>query len=405
MGLTTTPSGGGGSFATLTGVPGDNAALAAALADKAPRVIPCGTHTEHANDNGQSNGTDTTTTSRTRVYITCDCTDAQVLLTNIWGATAPAANGYNVTVKAAIEINSVVYPLFIRGSRTAVLAAGGAVLTDPFAYRFTSGDAVFLRVNATVTSGDKWPRWAFFSNSVDQFETGSDMVDSGTLTGTNGYSYRASGFYARPTTANQAAVAVIGDSIAAGSGGNTWMNGFIQRAFGGNYGKSVPHAFAGASGETIANWIDQTKTIYRLGILRGCTSALVQLGINDVSNSRTSTQIQNDLLTLYARLQTLGINRIYQTTITPRSTSTDSWATVNNQTAHANNAARVTVNNWIRANTAGITGYFEIADLVESARDSGLWKASYTADGVHPTDAVHTTMAAGIDTSLLLTFP
>ncbi len=369
------------------------------------RILPCGTHTEHANDNAQSNGTDTTTTSRTRVYVACDCTDAQVLLTNIWGSTSPAANGFSVTVKAAIEINSVVYPLFIRGSRTAVLAAGGMVLTDPFAYRFTAGDAVFLRVNATVTSGDKWPRWAFFSNGVDTFETGADRTDSGSFSGTNGYSYRASGFYARPTTLNQGAVAILGDSISAGAGGNTWMNGFIQRAFGGDYGKSVPHAFAGASGETIANWIDQTKTIYRLSILRGCTSALVQLGINDVGNSRTATQMQNDLLTLYARLRSLGIRRIYQTTITPRTTSTDSWATVGNQTPHANEAARVTVNNWIRANTAGIEGFFEIADIVESARDSGRWKAGYTADGLHPNDATHTLMAAGISTAGLLQLP
>lgn len=370
-------------------------------------VIPVGTHCEHANDNAQSNGTDTTTTSRTRHYITAGCYDVQALLTNIYGSTAPAPNGFNITVKAAIEINSTVYPLFIRGSRTAVLAAGAAVYTDPFAWRFAAGDIVFLRVNVSVTSGDKWPRWAFFSNSVDTFETGADRTDSGSFTGTNGYSYRASGLFGKPTTVNQGSVVVVGESIGAGSGGNTWMNGFIQRAFGGDYGKSVPHAFIGASGETAQNFADQTKTLYRLGLSRNCTAALVQLGSNDIFSGRSAAQVQTDLQTIYARLRALGINRIYQTTVTPRTTSTDSWATVNNQTTTnaGHEAARVTLNAWIRANTAGITGYFEIADVVESARDSGKWKAGSTADGIHPTDTMHTTMSAAITTGGLLTVP
>ena len=408
----TSPSGGAGSFGSLTGVPGDNTALAAALATKSPlvpvsTVIPVGTHCEHANDNAQSNGTDTTSTSRTRHFITCGCYDVQALLTNIYGSTSPTTNNFPITVKAAIEINSVIYPLFIRGARTATLAAGGVVYTDPFPWQFAAGDIVFLRINVSVSSGDKWPRWAFFSNSVDTFETGADRTDSGAFSGTNGYSYRASGLFGKPTTVNQGSVLIVGDSIAAGSGGSTWMNGFIQRSFGGDYGKEVPHVFIGASGETANNFTDQAKTIYRLGLARNCTAALVQLGTHDIFSGRTAAQVQANLQTIYARLRTLGINRIYQTTITPRTTSTDSWTTVNNQTTTnvTHEAERVTLNAWIRANTAGISGFFEVADVVESARDSGRWKAGATADGIHPTDAMHTTMAAAITTSGLLTVP
>ena len=372
-------------------------------------LIAVGTHTEHTNDGNQSNGSDTTTTSRTKTFITCACGDLQVLLTNIYGSSSPAVNPYSITVKAAIELSGgTVYPLFFNGgSRTAVLAPGAAILTDPLAYRFAAGEHVFVRVNVSVAGGDKWPRWTFISNSVDQFETGSDMTDSGTLTGTNGYSYRASGVYGKPATSNQGSVAVIGDSLAAGAGGNTHYNGFIQRSFGGDYGKSVPHAFIGCPGETVQNFITQSKTVYRLGIIRGCKSALVQLGTNDIFSGRTAAQVQADLATLYARLLTLGITRIYQCTVTPRTTSSDSFATVVNQTTTnaGYESARVTLNTWIRANTAGITGYFEIADLVESARDSGKWIAASTADGIHPTDAMHTTMSAGITTAGLLTVP
>jgi lysophospholipase L1-like esterase len=83
---------------------------------------------------------------------------------------------------------------------------------------------------------------------------------------------------------------------------------------------------------------------------------------------------------------------------------------------------RVQINDWIRArcpeNGSGVpqlagtpgavaspflSGWFETADTVESARNSGKWKATgsasgYTADGVHPSQTGHAAMAAAIDT-------
>jgi lysophospholipase L1-like esterase len=365
---------------------------------------PVGTRATCIDDGAQSNGTDTTCTSRRQHYITQTCSDLRLLFTNTYNTTAPIANPYTITVKAAIEDSSGnIWPLYFNGSRTVSLAPGAHVFTDPLPMVFAAGDYVRSRVNVTVASGDKWPRWAFYSNGIDTFQAGVDYTDSGTLSGTNGYCFTTNGVYGRPL-GSKGLCAVIGDSIAYGSGSNSTWNSFIIRAFGSNYGKNVSYATLATPGETAQNFINQVETRYRLMIINGCTTALVELGTNDVmQNHRTAAQVEADLTTLYARLASLGIRRIYQTTITPRTTSTDSWATTTNQTTSnsTDESNRRSINAWIRANTAGIAGYFEVTDIVETARDSGIWKAGTTADGIHPNDAMHASMAAAIAPSYL----
>jgi lysophospholipase L1-like esterase len=49
-----------------------------------------------------------------------------------------------------------------------------------------------------------------------------------------------------------------------------------------------------------------------------------------------------------------------------------------------------------------LEGYFDTADEVESARNSGKWAASHTGDGVHPNTTGHAAMATAIDTDLFV---
>ncbi len=93
---------------------------------------------------------------------------------------------------------------------------------------------------------------------------------------------------------------------------------------------------------------------------------------------------------------------------TPYTNGTDAWATVANQTPNGSaETNRLDYNVWIRdgapidsttkapvaigaaglrAGQAGhpLAGYIDAADLGESARNSGKWKAGYTSDGLHP---------------------
>lgn len=93
---------------------------------------------------------------------------------------------------------------------------------------------------------------------------------------------------------------------------------------------------------------------------------------------RTAAQVLADLQTI--RRFYPG-KRFYQSTILPRSTGD---YTSLNQTPHSSNGARVTLNDAIRALPLGFHGYFESADQVESARNSGIWQPNMTGDGLHP---------------------
>jgi hypothetical protein len=52
----------------------------------------------------------------------------------------------------------------------------------------------------------------------------------------------------------------------------------------------------------------------------------------------------------------------------------------------------------VRSGTAGhpLTNWFEVADLAESARDSGKWKAGYVSDGTHPNAVGAAALALGV---------
>jgi hypothetical protein len=72
-----------------------------------------------------------------------------------------------------------------------------------------------------------------------------------------------------------------------------------------------------------------------------------------------------------------------------------------NQTPAATEANRVSLNTWLRTVPSPLTGVVEIADVFETARNSGLWKVNgtanyYTTDGIHPSALGHTDAAAVI---------
>jgi lysophospholipase L1-like esterase len=131
--------------------------------------------------------------------------------------------------------------------------------------------------------------------------------------------------------------------------------------------------------------------------------------------------LQASLITQWRSMNCLG-PKIWQTTITPRPTSSsDGWTTVAGQTVNAaDNPKRNLVNAWIRdgapmtaafaplaqntftalrAGDAGhpLQGYIEVTDAIESARDSGLWRApGFTTDGVHPSSMGHIAMSTAL---------
>lgn len=209
------------------------------------------------------------------------------------------------------------------------------------------------------------------------------------------------------------AVSIIGDSIAAGSGdyGSPVYSGVDQVGYGfvrTALGLSFPNIQLSAGGEQFAYWGNGTgfggvalghQARIRGLMLKYSKFVICTLGTGDIINGATLAQVQVLALKLWNRCVKEG-NKVFQCTIMPRSTSTDFWLTTANQTITTSNnfnSIRISFNNWIRAGapilngvavevgTSGalvagntghpLTNYFEVADAVESSRDSGKWKA------------------------------
>jgi hypothetical protein len=154
---------------------------------------------------------------------------------------------------------------------------------------------------------------------------------------------------------------------------------------------------AGSAGETLVNAATGSYTM-RFALAKYCSNVICGYGGNDLIAG-------NSLVTILANLATFA-NKFsgkpfYQTTLSPYTTSTDLWATTINQTAVASESVRVSLNNAIRQGLgAPISGYIETADNSESARDSGKWKVTgsangYTSDGIHGNAALNYLIETG----------
>lgn len=183
----------------------------------------------------------------------------------------------------------------------------------------------------------------------------------------------------------------LGDSRTRGEGNNYkgWMGENVPAtATFINMGELGAQAFQKIANST--HWLRYIKA--------GCR-VVINLGINDLRQGRTSAQVWADLQTLAQMCIAAGAAEVYICAIAPDTTDTG------NTTAGANNPKIVTLNNLIRANnkqvlpanggadwilsgsntTANIAGFFELSDAVSTARDSGIWKTGASTDWLHET--------------------
>jgi len=290
-----------------------------------------------------------------------------------------------------------------------VLAPGDTVESDEITLSTPIPNLTqfWIRTYITVTSGQTWQTGYIIQTTKgeanDHGTSTSDLTMSGTVTnvaGLRGYgpmAIKATGFSGTPSLM---AIVGIGDSILAGAtDGNydTYTNtGLFGRAFGSTPARPIPFANYGVSGTTAqANQPANLPKTLALIAACGATHVLVNWGVNDCAASRTLLQMQTDLTAIWNGFVTNG-QKVIQSTITPRTTSSDSWATVENQAPSGADftgspSVRANLNNWLRGRPTPLSAYLDVADASESARDSGLWQVNtawtndaYTTDGLHP---------------------
>jgi hypothetical protein len=394
-------------------------------------MIPIARRAVNLGTGNQSNGTDTSGMYRRCHPIMVDASEIRLVYSNYYGANAALiADGPNdITVQAAVElpVNAVTFtqqqsfPVTVGGLKTFTIPAGGQVVSDPIPYTGKAGQFMYVQTYVSVASaGMKWPTSfsALGSGTVaNMWEGGTTGAPTTNLVGgtSNGPvgnvgTYGPSAIIGTPA----AGVALpkvgyfFGDSIQYGSSDYTsqW-EGWSGRAAA---AQGVPYVNVSHPGEQVA----QVQGIYarhRLPYAVGADFAITNYGRNDLANIAgiSLATFQANLIAWWTQLAFRGL-RVYQTTITPKATSTDTWMTVANQSADTANSYetnRVAANTWLRdgapisagaavaTGTSGalrmgavghpLTGIIEIADLVETVRNSGKFKVGRVV-----TDAAYT---------------
>lgn len=364
-----------------------------------------------------------------------------------WCAEVGIAGLGQLTVTAAIETPyDVKIPITFGGRRDVVIDPGGFALSDPIGIDFGGPEHLFnfFYVRTfVVPTGGKFPTIYNGISSGDSIEYGTGLTDK-TMSGTVGGdgSGRAYGPCAivTDTLIRRPIVAVVGDSIARGEGDTPAANkpaGYPMRALDAASIPALRHAVLAQSGTRLQGFSDGAfgSGLWGTGsssglnwffpLVAGATHVIHQYGVNDLYSGRTAAQTMLMMAMNWGWLAARNLE-VWQTTITPITTSTDGWTTVDNQTAYSPTfqTDRVAVNDWIRAGgpidpddltpvaigtpgalVAGdvghpLAGYFEIADAAESARNSGKWKAGYVGDGIHPNSTASPILAAAVDTNV-----
>jgi len=158
-------------------------------------------------------------------------------------------------------------------------------------------------------------------------------------------------------------------------------------------------------GDTAASFVSAGHSINRHALLAYCSGMIVEYSGNDIFRAGNSPgTVERNLTTLYgyqSQLRAGAGGPVWQTTLHGQTRSGNSWQDIAGQSLYANSGNAITLNTWIRANTAGITGYFEVANAVNVNGSDGItppveyWCLTpttttsgiangCTSDGLHP---------------------
>lgn len=314
------------------------------------------------------------------------------------------------TVKASVEYNGVAYPVYFGGTtRTKTLALDEQVTSDPVFVSIPADTKFFVRTYVTVTNlGEKWPVSQAANTAIGEgYASTTDKADDVSYT-----SFAAASIYCPSAilglhSGAAANVLVIGSSSGWGQGDTAetgyWDYGYLSRALSNQYGyikwtrasTALSH-FGTAGYSRFIDFLTRTKP----------THIIQQLGSNDLTSAASFATMQSRLATMWDVCSSTGAS-VLQCTYTPVTTSSDSWATLANQTVVSSNAARISTNDWIRTvPSAKLSGFIECC-AVESSLNSGKFKVTgsaggYTADGTHLSQLGHQETAASLDMAALL---
>lgn len=325
--------------------------------------------------------------TRTAHYMRENVTSVQIAFANFYGETEDGP-GAAMTVEAAIEYPVGTFTRVLFGGVNQQTIADGAMgaLSDACSVTMPRGALFYVRAFLNCASG------VSYLAAPPNLPTGAVYSTAGGQTSAVMGGVVGAGSVAVPPAlivaqTSRPSVFVFGDSIGAGAGDLaddlSLDSGIILRAIGPNFAYSS----SALSGTTLAQLVSaSTKRRSALGYF---SHIINQRGINDVGGSSAATVIAT--LQSFLALPNVAGKKVFQTTLTPSSTSTDSWATTANQTG-TNTAIIVGFNQQVIAGVPGLEGHFDVARVGESAPFSNKWRVDLgtpTADGLHPSNNIY----------------
>lgn len=288
--------------------------------------------------------------------------------------TGGVINAVAITTKGSgyppnTEIDCTITGAGSGASIKAVVSATGVI----DGYRIVSGGTGYTGTPTIAIPGNATGSSAYGGVPVDQTTIGT-IADYASAFGLFG----PSAILAIPAdTSGHRSYAIVGDSIGTGYyDTDVGVNGWPKRVFDSTGIPMVNLSFGGAS--LWRSWPVAGTAAAHLGLAEGCTDAIIALGRNDLTDSRTLVQMQEDFTTLATALINRGM-RVHAATVTPGTNAT-------NTAVLGTESIRVGFNDWLRTLPAGITTCFDTADATETSRNSGYWKTGdYYTDGIHVT--------------------
>lgn len=343
---------------------------------------------------GSFGPTNVTGMGRSAHFATENLTSIKIAFANWDGSNPDTSLGGTLSIRASVEFPAGTFTqILFSGSVTGSVLDKATVFSDFASVSIPNGSLFWIRI---WTSGTVGVYANTFQNAFlgEGWNTGPAVADQ-TLGGTvsSGFAFSMPPLAILGMTTNPSVI-IYGDSIGAGqndvedtSASNSGRNckiGVIARSLG-----LVPFLNLSITGMRVQDFA--TNAVGKRNILGFSSHLISQMGINDLSNAQTSAQLIANLQVPWNVAK--GVNpltKVFQTTITPKSGSTDAWATTVNQTPDATiTASRATFNNAVRATLAGAAGSYDLASVFETAQNNDIWLASptppYTPDGLHPT--------------------
>lgn len=303
-----------------------------------------------------------------------------------WHLTSSGESGSGgvIAVTASVEYPSGVFHQVTWGGSATVSIADltTSPLSDPLPITIADGDEFFVKSYQSSLTGLVWTL-ARDANAGETCLYGASGVADTTMSSSTasvgGFEIYRPIMIVGETT--KPSVLIIGDSREYGNldiPDSSSDKGYAQRSV------SSMCAFSNIarSGDSAAEFVGSHAR--RAALAAYFSHVYVHYGINDLDAGFTASQTASNLSAIASYFPG---RQMFTATIEPISASTDGWTTVANQTVDSTNAGRIQLNAAIRAGLAGYAGFFEVADILESGRDSGLWRVwagrALTGDGIH----------------------